>query len=120
MIIDEIKKIGVLIGIVCSVLVGLIFMRVDLIACYIVGWLVSYISFWLNQSFLDISGTKKGVRNNLINYLIRMFLYMLCLSLTYKFFGIEAMLIAFAGCLTIRLSILIIGIKGGMINGNNK
>ena len=110
--IENIRKTGIVISIIGAVLVGLISMRIEFVIAFLLGCFVSYLNLSINERFLDLSGSRTAVRNNLISFLGRIFTYVLLFSLIFKFFGIIAMIIAFVGGMTIRISILIAGLKG--------
>lgn len=113
MTLKTIRKYGLIVGLVGLLLVGLVTMRVECVLTYLLGWLASNANLYINDYFLDTSGTKNNVTKSLTGFLLRMFVYMLVLAVSYKWTETTGMLTAFIGCLTIRIAILIYGIKGG-------
>lgn len=120
MIIKDITKVGMIIGLIGIIIVALVFRRFDYVLAFIAGFLASNLSLAINVRSLDLSGSKRSFFNNVTSFIIRLVVYAIVLVLTFKIIDVNAMLIAFVGCLTIRVSILIYGIKGGIVDGHFK
>ncbi|MDL2211320.1 hypothetical protein LJB88_00375 [Erysipelotrichaceae bacterium OttesenSCG-928-M19] len=119
MIINEIRKYGLVLSIIGILLVGLITRDLFAMMAYLAGSLASFSSLFINEKFLFINGTRNDMIKNFFGFLLRMLVYVVVLSFAFKFAGMVAMICAFLGCLTIRIAILIYGIKGGMMNERN-
>ncbi len=117
MIIKDFVKIGMKMCLIGIILIALIFQRIDYMFAYFLGYLASNINLFINDKLYDISGGKVNYLKFIISHLTRMLVYTAVLIFTLKIFGISGMIIAFVGCLTIRVSILIYGIKGGIMDG---
>ena len=112
MTIKKIKKYGLIITIIGVVLIGIIFREISLITAYLVGSLASFICLFINEHFLTFDESRNVLIRNLSGFILRMFIYVLALSFAFKLGGLEVMIVTFVGCLTIRIAVLIYGIKG--------
>lgn len=107
-------------GFLGTIIVSIIFQRYEYTLSFIAGYLASNLNLLINIKSLDLSGSKNAYMKNFSGFLIRMFVYAIVLILVLQTYDTKAMIIAFIGCLTIRIAILIYGIKGGIIDGNYK
>jgi small-conductance mechanosensitive channel len=76
----------------------------------LVGTLISNLNLYIIDHFLDFS-SKNAKKKALVSYIIRIVIYVLMLSLAYKFYGIVGMISCFAGYMCLRIAILSSGIK---------
>lgn len=120
MILNEFRKIGIIVGLIFVVTIFIVTRRWEFVVCYILGYLVSNINLFLNSFMLDLSGGRSAFAKNFTNFLVRIALYALAMILAYKWMDLEGMICTFLGCLVIRIAILIHGIKGGINSGNNQ
>jgi hypothetical protein len=119
MILKEYRKTGLIVSVIAIVLIFIITRNINLVGCFLLGYLVSNINLYINSYFLDISGTKNAVIRNLINYFVRIALYAIVLVIGFKWMATEGIIFAFFGCLNIRVSILIFTVKEVILDGNN-
>ncbi len=111
MTINKIRKYGLIITIVGMAVIGLIFKKISYDLAYLAGSMASFICLLINEHFLMISESRNDLTKNIFNFIVRMFIYVVALSFSFKLVGIEAMIITFIGCLTIRIAIVVYGIK---------
>ena len=111
MIIDEIRKYSVYLGLAGFVIIAVTTRNIDYLISFLIGCVACNINLLLNEKLLDLSGGKGSARKNMTSFLLRMLVYVLALSLVFRIFNEYAMLLTFAGCLTVRIAILIIGIR---------
>lgn len=118
--IKNIVKIGMIVGFIAILLIALFFQRYEYVLAFIAGYLASNLNLYLNMKLLDIGGSKNAYIKNFSGFLLRMLVYAIVLIFVLQTYDTKAMILAFIGCLTIRISILIYGIKGGIIDGDYK
>lgn len=97
------------------VLILILTFKPTYLLAFTIGVLASNLNFYINYSFMNKSAGKLKVFRAVNNFLIRMVIYAIVLTLMFKIFGQVEMLIAFCGCLSIRVSIVLqeLFFKGG-------
>lgn len=120
MVIREIQKIGIITTVIGSLLILLFSFKLSYSLLFIFGSLASNLSLYINKSFLDLTGTRSAFAKNFSSFILRMILYALTMSLAFLWQDTLGLIMSFIGCLVIRISILIYGIKGGIVDGHFK
>lgn len=83
------------------------------IFAFTIGFLTSNLNFYINYSFMNKDNIK--VFRAVNNFAVRIVIYAIVLTLMFKMFGQTEMLLAFCGCLSIRIAIVVqeLFFKGG-------
>jgi hypothetical protein len=112
-IVNEIRKIWILLSICLSLICGLISFSVVNICLCIGGCIISYGCLLINEKTLDLSSETKAVRKTIFSFIIRILLYVIAYTLAFKINDLTGIISCFVGSLSIRLAILIKELKGG-------
>lgn len=116
----DIQNISFIIVAILAIVIFLISFRFEYVLLVLLGALASNLNFLINIKFLDLTGSMKAFARNLGSFIFRMIIYTLVMILGYYWQELTGLIIVFAGCLVIRVAILIYGIKGGIVDGYNK
>lgn len=85
---------------------------------YILGLLASMLNFEINIKLSKFDLKKNAFLKSMNSFLIRMLIYAIVLTLSFKIYNEYAMILTFLGCLSIRVSVflLIFSKEGGDLN----
>lgn len=116
-VIRQIQKTSLFISGFAMILIYFITFSWEYVICFLLGSVASNLSFFLNVKFMDVSTYRGAMSKTISTFMLSMIFYALAMIFGYKFMELTGLILAFLGCLAIRISILIMGIKGGIIDG---
>lgn len=118
MTLQVIKEINKKLALFSTILVIIVFRDFNLVMAYILGLLASVINFEINIRMTTFDLSKNVVFKSIKSFIMRMLVYAIVLTLSYKVYNEGAMILTFIGCLSIRVSIflLLFTAEGGDLN----
>jgi len=111
MILNEYRKISLVLSLLGCILIFILTRNIILVVCFLLGAIVSNLNFVINEKFFVLEASKQALTKNLSNYFLRILLYALVMVLSFKLGDLQGLILCFIGCLLIRLSILIHAVK---------
>ncbi|MDR3215664.1 MAG: hypothetical protein LBT75_05295 [Bacilli bacterium] len=106
MIINKIKKYSIGLALIIALIVLLISRSFSNALMVIMGMVFSNINFVINDHFLVLNNPKKAISKSMFSFMLRMLVYVIALTLSFKLFNISGMICCFIGCMSIRIAIL--------------
>lgn len=115
--IKDIQRQSLYLGIGMALITLIISFDILMAISVLLGVIACNTSFILNIKSLDISESRDRVFKGLTSYILRILIYALAMVASYYLVGNIGFILSFMGCLSIRIIILIFGIRGGMNDG---
>lgn len=115
-VIRQIQRWSLFLSVLGLVIIYFITFNWQYLIAFLLGSIASNLSFYLNVKFMDLSSHKGAMSKTITTFMLSMIFYVLAMVAGYNLGALPGLFLAFAGCLIIRISILFMGIKGGVMN----
>lgn len=115
--IKDIQKQSLYLGIIMALLTLIITFNWLMALALLLGVLACNLNLIINIRLIDLSESRDRLFKTITGYILRIALYAIAMVLAYYLVGTLGLLLSFLGSLSVRIVILIIGIRGGMNDG---